>query len=273
MAAAEWAAGKTEIVSVLQPTTVYALAAPSTPDTVKADLLERLENGEDITDREVKQLIARAKEGKKEAAEANARAEAEEKLAGAVTGKPEANVASINADHEVETRSEVDSLAVAIHAVEMLSTNDRAFFDRWYRDTCRILQGREAVIVARDNQETLKPAPERAPEQDAVEVGERIEDNIVPRDDQEKSSTTLELVPEPDVLEVEDDPIIAMWLDLKPNSQKGGRAWVLRGAPAVVPWEEHHIIADRLKPWREAYGIAPPERQETIRRWLEEQRL
>jgi len=41
MAAAEWAAGKTEIVSVLQPTTVYALAAPSTPDTVKADLLAK----------------------------------------------------------------------------------------------------------------------------------------------------------------------------------------------------------------------------------------
>jgi hypothetical protein len=119
----------------------------------------------------------------------------------------------------------------------MLSMNDRAFFDRWYR----ILQGREAVIVARDNQETLTPAPERAPGRDAVEVGESIEDNIVPRDDQEKSSTTLERVPEPDVLEVEDDPIIAMWLDLKPNSQKAGREWVLRGAPAVVPWEEHHI--------------------------------
>ena len=57
-----------EIVSVLQPTTVYALAAQSTPDTVKTDLLERLENGEAVTDREVKKLISQHKEEMKEAA-------------------------------------------------------------------------------------------------------------------------------------------------------------------------------------------------------------
>jgi hypothetical protein len=64
-----------------------------------------------------------------------------------------------------------------------------------------------------------------------------------------------------------------MWLDFKPNSQKANGEWVLSGAPAVVPWDEHHVVADHLKPWREAYRDAPPERQETIRRWLEQQRL
>jgi Protein of unknown function (DUF3102) len=49
MNAAEWAAGKAETVSVLQPTTVYALAAPSTPDTVKVGVLKRLESGEAIS--------------------------------------------------------------------------------------------------------------------------------------------------------------------------------------------------------------------------------
>ena len=280
MNAAEWAAGKTEIVSVLQPTTVYALAAPSTPDTVKVGLLERLENSEAITDTEVKQLIAIAKAEKREAGEAKTRAEVEGKFAGRITGKP----APINTDHEpaapevqVVTHSEVEPLAAAIHAVETLSEDDRAVFDRWYHDTHQVAPVREVIdgdTVLYDDPDQSTLALEEAPKQDGVEVGEVIEDDTVsPDDDPEKALTSPERVPEPDVVEVEEDPIITMWLDLKPNSQQGGRAWVLSGAPAVVPWQEHHIIAERLKPLREAYGIAPPERQETIRRWLEMQRL
>ena len=187
MAAAEWAAGKTETVSVLQPTTLYALAAPSTPDTVKVGLLERLENGEGITDREVKQLIARAKEEKKEATEAKARVKAEAKLIGAAgaEGKPEANVwlvEPINTDHEpsvlegqVETRSEVDPLAIAIRAVEMLSRNDRAEFDRWYRNTYQVASAGEVTdgdTRLCDNPDQLTLALEHAPEQDGLEAGE-----------------------------------------------------------------------------------------------------
>jgi ATPase subunit of ABC transporter with duplicated ATPase domains len=69
MVAAEWAAGKTATVSVLQPTTVYALGAPSTPETVKVGVLERLESGEAVSDREVKSLIIQAKAERKAAEE------------------------------------------------------------------------------------------------------------------------------------------------------------------------------------------------------------
>src|ERR1051325_11356239 len=61
MSVAAFAAGKTETVSVLQPTTVYALAAPSTPDAIKSEVLKALDKGEAITDRDIKQLIAREK--------------------------------------------------------------------------------------------------------------------------------------------------------------------------------------------------------------------
>jgi hypothetical protein len=125
MNAADFAAGKTETVAVLQPTTVYALAAPSTPDTVKVGVLERLENGEAVTDREVKQLISLAKEEGKKVVEPKARAEAKATFTGIVTAKSEDNiwgVEPLNPDHEAagpEVEVERDPLAAAIHAVKI----------------------------------------------------------------------------------------------------------------------------------------------------------
>jgi hypothetical protein len=147
MNAAAWAAGKTETVSVLQPTTIYALAAPSTPDTVKVGVLERLKNGEAVTDPEVKQLIARAKAEKKQTGETKARTEAKANFTGPVTAKPEANVwlvEPINTDDKPAAPAvevENDPLAAAIHAVEMLSTDDRLIFDQWYRDAFQVVPG------------------------------------------------------------------------------------------------------------------------------------
>jgi hypothetical protein len=223
--------------------------------------------------REAAERVGASSPAKKEATEAKARVKAEAKLTGAAgaEGKPEANVwllEPINTDHKpavleggVETRSEVDPLAVAIRAVEMLSRDDRAEFDRWYRNTCQVASAGEVTdgdTWLRDNPDQLTRALEHAPERDGTEVGE---DNTVPGDDREEASATPARVPEPDTAEVKDDPIIATWLDLKPNPQKGGREWVLIGAPAVVPWDEHPRVAERLKPWREAYSIASPERQ------------
>jgi hypothetical protein len=248
MNAAAWAAGKTEIVSVLQPTTIYALAAPSTPDTVKVGVLERLKNGEAVTDPEVKQLIAQAKAEKKQTDETKARYEAEAKFTDPVTGKPEANVwlvEPIKTDDKPDAPAvevENDPLATAIHAVEMLSTNDRAAFDRWYHHAHQVAPGPEAIdgdVVVCDDPNQLTLAPEHASEHDAVDV--------------------------------EDDPLIAMWRNLKVNPQKWGRIWVLDGAPAEVSSSEHFRVTESLAPWRDAYRHAPPERRETIRRWLEQQ--
>jgi hypothetical protein len=57
MRAAEWAEGKHEIVSHLEPTAIYLLTAPSTPDAVRQEVLSRLEEGERPAPKVVKQMI------------------------------------------------------------------------------------------------------------------------------------------------------------------------------------------------------------------------
>jgi hypothetical protein len=62
--AAEWAEDKCEIVSHLEPTAIYLLAAPSTPEMVRREVLSRLEQGHRPASHVVKQLIRAAKEGR-----------------------------------------------------------------------------------------------------------------------------------------------------------------------------------------------------------------
>jgi Protein of unknown function (DUF3102) len=247
MGAAEWAAGKTETVAVLQPTTVYALAAPSTPDAVKIGVLERLENGEAVTDREVKRLIAQAKDERKEAADPKAQPAVEPKFTGIVTAKSEDNiwlVEPVNTDQEPavpEVEVEKDPLTAAIHAVKTLSADDLADFNRWYRDAYQAAAGSEAIdgdAVPGDDLNQLTPPQIHAPEQDEVDI--------------------------------EDDALIAMWRSLKKNPKIYVSYWVAHGAPEVVTWKwDHHVTADTIRPWQEAYSAASPERQQAIRLWLE----
>ena len=143
MRAAEFAAGKTETVSVLQPTTIYALAAPSTPDRVKMGVVQRLENGEAVTDREVKQLINSARQETKEVAERHVPADGKSNLTGfaeAEAGKDIWGVERLTAEHTLTSQytEAENSLAAVMHAFEMLSTDDRATFDRWYRQAYQI---------------------------------------------------------------------------------------------------------------------------------------
>ena len=67
---AERLAGKTEIVSDLQPSTIYLLASPSTPQTIRDELIQRKAAGEHLADHVVKSLVYEAKQ---KAAKANHR--------------------------------------------------------------------------------------------------------------------------------------------------------------------------------------------------------
>ena len=71
----------------------------------------------------------------------------------------------------------------------------------------------------------------------------------------------------------EGDTLTVTWREFKVNPQKCGRAWVLDGAPAEPSPGEHHVITERLAPWRNDYRVASPERQQAICRWLEQQQL
>jgi hypothetical protein len=59
---AEWAGGKSELVSILQPNTVYLLAAPSTPQSVQAEVIDRIRSGETLTATAIKTMVSKAKE-------------------------------------------------------------------------------------------------------------------------------------------------------------------------------------------------------------------
>lgn len=61
MAAAE-IASKCETVSVLKAKTLYLLAAPSTPEPARQEIVDRFVAGEVVSDRAVKDLIAEAKD-------------------------------------------------------------------------------------------------------------------------------------------------------------------------------------------------------------------
>src|SRR5262249_21217392 len=50
-----------DTVSVLEPTAIYILSAPSTPEPVRVAVIERLERGDVPTATEVKQLVHAAK--------------------------------------------------------------------------------------------------------------------------------------------------------------------------------------------------------------------
>jgi hypothetical protein len=61
MRAAEWAEGRHEIIAHLEPTAIYLLAAPSTPEAVRQQVMSRLEEGQTLAPRLVKDMIRAAK--------------------------------------------------------------------------------------------------------------------------------------------------------------------------------------------------------------------
>lgn len=69
MRAAEWSNGKYETVSHLEPTTIYLLSSPSTPEIVEQEVLRRVASGAPIATDAVKAMVADAKAEEKRSAE------------------------------------------------------------------------------------------------------------------------------------------------------------------------------------------------------------
>jgi hypothetical protein len=68
---AEWAEDKPEIISGLQPTAIYLLAAPSTPDPAKEEIVSRIQSGEIVRADDVKRVVGAAKKAVAEAKRAD----------------------------------------------------------------------------------------------------------------------------------------------------------------------------------------------------------
>lgn len=80
MSLAERLGDKSEIVSVLPAATVYELAAPSTPDETRAEVIGKLSSGVMVTPSEVKTLISAGRDKAKEVAQKAKEAERLAKL-------------------------------------------------------------------------------------------------------------------------------------------------------------------------------------------------
>ncbi len=67
MQAATWAEGKSDTVSVLTPTAIYLLSAPSTPESVAQNVIKSVESGEPAKPEVIRELIHKAKDRNRKA--------------------------------------------------------------------------------------------------------------------------------------------------------------------------------------------------------------
>ena len=81
MRAAAWAEGKTEIISDLSPTTLYLLAAPSTPKEIQAEVVSDLRSGKPVEVQRIKHRILDAKLKQRASAQAKRRNQQRSKAA------------------------------------------------------------------------------------------------------------------------------------------------------------------------------------------------
>ena len=71
MQAATWAEGKSDTVSVLTPTAIYLLSAPSTPESVAQNVIKAVESGEPAKPEVIRELIHKAKDQYRKAEQLN----------------------------------------------------------------------------------------------------------------------------------------------------------------------------------------------------------
>jgi hypothetical protein len=96
MLVAEHFAGKTDSVSVLEPTTLYLLTSPSTPMSIRTQVTERLDRGEPTSDRMVRNLVKKAKDQER------AREQEERRLAAEAALSPSARKRRRSRREEIE---------------------------------------------------------------------------------------------------------------------------------------------------------------------------
>jgi hypothetical protein len=102
MKAAEWAEGKNEIVAHLEPTAIYLLAAPSTPDSIRREVLSGLEHGQRPTPRLIKDMIRAAKERTRPPRERTSQATDSTQLRGAQSDRTQTEAAEKGQDDRSE---------------------------------------------------------------------------------------------------------------------------------------------------------------------------
>ena len=228
MKAALWAEGKSETVTHLEPTTVYLLAAPSTPETVVDTILSRVDVGEVIPPHVVKGMIRANKQaqGKDDAGSTSA----ETRRARQATSQPDrADEAGVNL---------FDALMAAWTSAD---EGARTAF----------LQQIGATLMPRvevpSQIETNAGPPSADPSNSLSE----------PPSSEDKSGASLESDCPSDV-EAETDRLIEIFNQLPPNTQKWAREWAVHGAPLEDTSSEVIRRTEARAPFRAAYPETSP---------------
>lgn len=95
--------GKNVNLTFLKPSTLYALAAPSTPDPVRTEVMERAANGEKVTAKEIETLKRKLEKAEEKIAEKESQrrmAESEANIAAKQRDEAQNKVMYIEADKE-----------------------------------------------------------------------------------------------------------------------------------------------------------------------------
>jgi Protein of unknown function (DUF3102) len=178
--------GKTDIMSefasFLEPTAVYELAAPSTPEPARQEVLAKVERGEKVTTKEVKATVERHKQPLSKP----------QKMRRQWDAMRRAHLGEERAEAFVERHPEVnDRVLRAVRALDSLMPRTREACEEWaatvpvasrseVRETLELLAGSlENMAAALGAAEPTEPhlrlvPPEPAPEELAQEIADAM---------------------------------------------------------------------------------------------------
>jgi hypothetical protein len=289
MKAAEWAEGRCEIVTHLEPTAIYLLAAPSTPESVREEVLSRLEEGQTPGIQLVKDMIRATKEHKRASREENGQREASSRQYDGrhVQTQPESQQGelrelqdwgSIGGEQAAATNELIEMLLAWDRFDEftaLLKEADISSFVQALRDHSRRpdigavtdpwaghpglipFVSREAVS---DNtaDDCVKAGSEAAP---PALPSASSELPVHDRSDGEAAAAPAIIAPQPPA-SVFAEELIVIFESLKPNTQWRGLQWVTDGCPIARPPDEHFMITESLMPFRAAASNASAEERQ-----------
>ena len=240
MKAAHWAQGKSETVTLLEPTTIYLLAAPSTPETVSKTVLSRVKAGEVIAPQVVKDMIraekrAQGQECERSTSAKKRRAQQEARQTGR-TGVP-------------------DDCHLDVLMAAWSSADEKA--------RSAFLQEIGAILT---------PQPEVTGQIEGNAGPPSVDPpntfSEPPRSEPDEAGKSLELAC-PNNIKAERDQLIELFEKLGPNSQKWARWWAPAGAPSEDTSNEVIRTTDARAPFRAAYPNASPVSQAAFLQYLE----
>jgi hypothetical protein len=283
MRAAEWAEGKYEIVAHLAPTTIYLLAAPSTPDTVRHEVLSRLEEGETPATQLVKEMIRAAKANKRTPREKDSQRECTGQQYGGRPTHPPPKSRQREQQQLQERPIAAEQAAATDELIKMLAAWSR-FSDfitlLGKADVLRFVQALRDGVSWRDLGTSSQPSvtnqthgllgsPKAAADDATRECLGAAEEATAatPEEASDKTPAPEHLAaakPTPAMgapdrsASVSAEELAVIFNGLKPNTQRRGLQWVAGGCPIAIPSDEHFIITENLLPFRDAVSKASP---------------